>query len=505
MSDLTARRREEIGGGGFRRRVARGTIVNTVYLATINSLTIIQAILLANLLGASEYGLWGLLAISFGTLFALGAIGLQDKYIQQDHANQQHAFEISFTLQCILVGLFTVIALIAIPLFSLLYDEPDILLPGVLLALAMPLIALQTPIWVFYRRMEFGKQRLVEASRPVVTFFVAIPLAAAGVGFWSIVIGTLVGAVVTTALAVVMSPYRLRFRYERGVVREYVSFSWPLFVGSSSLVLMFQLPVTIAARSLGAAAIGAITLAAQIAQYTKRVDDIVTHAMYPAICAVKDQRDLLFESFSKSNRMAILWGFPAGIAIALFSPAAVPLVLGDDWEFAVSLMQLLGVSAAINLIGFNWTAFARALGDTRVLAVASVGSLLGVSAVAVPFLESEGVTIFGLAIIAGTLVNLAVRLTWLARLFPPPKIALHVARSFVPTVPAAGLILLGRVVTGYDEDSVLELLVEVAVYTAVVAAITWLAERQLLREAVGYLRQRARTSEAQTEPATRLA
>ena len=294
--DATARRRAEIGGGGLRNRVARGTIVNTVYLLGINCLTIVQGLLLAGLLGTRQYGLWGLLAISFGTLFALASIGLNDKYIQQDHPDQQAGFEIAFTLQSLLCGAFTLIALVAIPLFSVLYDQPRILVPGLLLALALPLIALQTPTWVFYRRMDFVRQRILEGCTPVVTFVVTVTLALAGVGFWSLVIGALAGSVAGAAMAMIYSPYKLRFRYERGAMREYATFSWPLFVGSVSAVLMFQVPVTLAARSIGAAAIGALALASQITQYTRRVDDIVTHALYPAICAVKDRRDLLFES-----------------------------------------------------------------------------------------------------------------------------------------------------------------------------------------------------------------
>src|SRR5437763_4388660 len=198
--DAAARRRAEIGGGGLRSRVARGTIVNTVYLLGINGLTIVQGLIVAGLLGASQYGLWGLLGISFGTLFALAAVGFDDKYIQQDHADQRAAFEVAFTLQSMLCGLFTVLALIAIPLFALLYEQPPILVPGLLLCLGMPLIALQTPIWVFYRRMNFFKQRLMEGSLPVVTFVVTVSLALAGVGFWSLVIGTLAGSIATTTL-----------------------------------------------------------------------------------------------------------------------------------------------------------------------------------------------------------------------------------------------------------------------------------------------------------------
>jgi O-antigen/teichoic acid export membrane protein len=486
--DVTARRRAEMGGGSLRSRVARGTLVNTVYLVSVNALTIVQGLLMAGLLGAAGYGLLGLLAISFGTLFALAGIGLNDKYIQQDHPDQQAAFEIAFTLQAMLVGLFTVVALIAIPLFSLLYDEPRILVPGLLLAATSPLIALQTPAWVFYRRMDFVKQRLVQGVNPIVTFAVSIPLAIAGVGFWSFVIGTLAGSVAASAVAVYYSPYELRFRYERGAIREYASFSWPLFVGSISLVLMFQVPITIASRSIGVAAVGAIAFCSQITQYTKRVDDIITHAMYPAICAVKDRRDLLYESFSKSNRIALLWGFPLGIGAALFAPAAVPRVLGHSWEFAIPLLQILAVCAAFNQIGFNWNAFARARGDTTVLAIGAVLAMVATIGVGVPLLYSDGLTGFGFAMLGGTVATMAVRLVYLAKLFPARAIGTHVLRSFLPTLPATVAILLERALFSAG-DSVERLVIELVAYVALVVVATWLAERPLLREALGYVRR----------------
>ena len=492
--DRMARRRVEIGGGGFRRRIAGGTIINTFFLVALNALGITQGLLLARLLGAGEYGLWGLLTISFGTLFALAAVGFDDKYIQQDHADQQAAFQIAFTLQCMLCGLFTVIALIAIPLFSVLYDEPKILVPGLLLAVAMPLIALQTPMWIFYRRMQFGKQRLLESLQPVTAFIVTVTLAIAGYGFWSLVIGVLAGSIVASAVAVRFSPYALRFRYERGAIREYATFSWPLFVGSLSGIFMFQIPITIATQTLGAAAVGAIAIASQIAGYTRRVDDIVTQALYPALCAAKDRRDLLFEAFTKSNRLAILWGLPVGVGAALFAPEAVPLLLGDSWEAAVPLLQVLGVSAAIDQIGFNWTALARARAETKILAVGAVLSLIAVTAVGVPALLAYGLPGFAWGLLAGTLTGLGVRVFYLSRLFPTGRIGAHVARSFIPAVPATTVVLAGRALGG-PESSPARFAVEAAVYFVLVVAATWLTERRLLREMVGYLRDRARRDE----------
>lgn len=486
-------RRAELGAGGLRDRVARGTIVNAVFLVGVNALTLLQGVLVARFLGASEYGLWGLLLIVFGTLLFIAAIGFDDKYVQQDHPDQQVAFEVAFTLQAILCGALTVIALIVVPLVSLAYGQPRILVPGILTACAIPLLALQTPTWVFYRRMDFARTRILQGITPIVTFVVAMPLAILGAGFWSLVIGGIVGTAAGSLAAVAVSPYKLRFRYERGAMREYANFSWPVLASSLSGVVSFQVPLILTARSIGAAAVGAITVAYQMVGYTRRVDDVVTNALYPAICAVKDRDDLLFESFSKSNRLAMLWGFPLGVGMALFARWAVQIGLGERWKLAVPLILVLGLSAALDQIAFNWSAFARARAETRILAVHGVLVSGATITVGVPLLLSDGLPGFALGIAAGTLTSLAVRTLYLTRIFPTMVIVNHVAGAVIPTALGAGVVLLGRTLGsgGGGTRSAAELFV----YVAIVAGATIATEGDLLRESIGYLRRSARRSD----------
>lgn len=493
---VTSSRLDEIGLGGLRRRAARGTLVNGAFMVGLNGLSLLKGVMVAGLLGAQAFGLWGLITVSFGTLFALAAVGLDDKYIQQDHPDQRVAFEIAFTLQAMLCGAFTVIGLVAIPIFSIVYDQPDILVPGLVLAGALPLIALQTPMWVFYRRMDFFKQRLLQSFDPVISFVVTIGLALAGLELWALVLGTMAGSLTAAFVAVRNSPYKLRFRYERGALVEYSSYSWPLLFGSATAVLIVQIPVIVASRSLGAAAVGAIVLASSVTQYTTRVDSIITQSLYPAICAVKDKTDLLFESFSKSNRLALLWGFPCGIALTLFAADGVHFVLGDSWELAIPLLQIFGLVAAFDQIGFNWTAFARARGETRPIAVASAATLVVVIAAGVPLLMAYGLPGFAAAMGAGSLATMVVRLGYLLRLFPGLKIVRHVSRAIFPTVPAAGAVLAERILVG-GAATPTRAVVEACGFTALVVIGSLAAERSLLREAVGYLgRAGARSSAA---------
>jgi O-antigen/teichoic acid export membrane protein len=484
------RRRAEMGGGSLRNRVARGTIVNSLYLVFINSLTIIQGLLAARLLGAAEYGLWGLLVIIFGTLAFLASAGFNDKYIQQDQQDQEAAFQIAFTLQAILWTSLAFIALLLVPLLALLYDEPRVVLPGMLTALAMPLIAFEAPTWVFYRRMDFWRVRILESIRPVAMFVVTISLAVAGAGFWSLFIGSIAGVVARAVATVFAAPYKLRFRYERGAVREYTSYSWPVFASSFTIVATFQIPVTIAVRLLGTAAVGAITISSQISGYTRRVDDVVTHALYPAICAVKDRRDLLFESFSKSNRLAVLWGFPLGVGASLFAAELVPVVLGDRWTLVVPLIQVLGASAAVDQLGFNWSAFARARGETRILAVQSGLVFVAVLGVGVPLLITQGLSGYAFGLAAGTVVALVVRFAYLTRLFPALRLVSHVVGAVVPTLLALAVVLVARA-TLPDGDGGARTAAEIGAYLLIVMVTTLATERALLKEAVGYLRRAA--------------
>ena len=41
------------------------------------------------------------------------------------------------------------------------------------------------------------------------------------------------------------------------------------------------------------------------------------------MCAVADRTELLFETFVKSNRLALMWAMPSGLGLALFAPDLV--------------------------------------------------------------------------------------------------------------------------------------------------------------------------------------
>jgi PST family polysaccharide transporter len=375
------------------------------------------------------------------------------------------------------------------PLFAALYGQPDIIVPGMVLALAIPALALQMPLWVQYRRMNFVRQRMLQLIDPVVTLVVTVALALAGLGVWALVIGALSGSYCAALVMIVTSPYSLRLRWDRDALREYTRFSWPLFVGAISTVLVIQVPTTVTSQVLGVTAVAGIALSTNILQFTQRVDSVVTQTLYPAICAVKDRKDLLFESFWKSNRLALLWAAPLGTAAALFAGDFVHYVIGEKWRFAVPLFAAYGLCGVLNQIGFNWTAFFRAIGETRPIAVESIVTVVATVGIAVPLLAADGLTAFGIGLLIATACGVTLRLWFLRRIFPGFPMVSHVLRGIGPTIPAAAAVLGLRALDSGGRSGGL-VLAECALFAAIAIAATYASERKLLRESVGYLRRR---------------
>ena len=474
--------------GGVRRIAARGTIVNAAFTVGLDTLNLLRGFIVAALLLPDDYGVWTILLIAIGTLGLLkeGVVG--DKFVQQDEDDQERAFKRAFTLEAILNGILFVIAAIALPFVAWAYDQPEVLLPGLVLLVVIPAATLQSPLWIFYRQMRFFEQRRLQAVDPVVAFVVTVALAAAGADYWSLVFGTIAGRFAGAAAVIQASPYRIGFVLDRGgPLREYVSFSLPLFANSAARIVGVQAILFAGEYELGLAGAGMIGLASSIRVYGDRVDAIVTQTLYPAICAVKDRTDVLFEAFVKSNRLGLMWGMPFGVGVALFAPDLIEFGYGEEWEPAVGLIQAFGLLAAFNHIAYNWTAFFRARAETRPIGVVGVLTMLGMLGIAVPLLLADGLDglAWGMAVV--TAIGLVGRVWYLSRLFPGFQILLHSARAIAPSVPAAGTILLLRAVTDMDR-SVSLALAELAVYLAVTVAATWAFERPLLREVFGYLR-----------------
>jgi O-antigen/teichoic acid export membrane protein len=479
--------------GGLRRRTARGTIINTVFRVGLAGLTLLRRIAVAAFLTPSELGIWGAVLITVMTLMFLKNSAISDKYIQQSEGDQEIAFQTAFTFEVLVTLAFLVVAAALLPVFALAYDSWTIVLPGLVLLLGVLGGAFQAPTWIFYRRMDFIRQRTLDAVDPIVGFVATIALAVAGLGYWSLVLGLVIGSWTGAAVALRACPYRIKPRIDRATALEYFNFSWPLFIAGFGAIVIAQGSVLAGSHAVGFAGVGAIALAVSVTAFGSGVDAIVTETLYPAICAVQDRIALLQEAFVKSNRIALMWGMPFGFGLALFAPDLVHYVIGDRWEPAILLLQVFGVIVAIDQLGFNWAAFLRARNETRPIAIVALTQALSFVVITVPLLFIDGLHGYAAGMLAMTVVTIVARSYFLAKLFSGFQMFWHAGRAVAPILPGVLLILALRLLESAGREPGVAL-AELGIYVAVTIGATVLFERALLREILSYLRPQGRVA-----------
>ena len=465
----------------LRTRTVRGALINAVFMGGSEALVLAQGLIVTVLLGPQAIGLYGIVTTTAVTVAALRRVGIDEAFVQQREQDQQAEFQRAFTLELVVGAAFSLVLLALAPVVAVAYGDDRLL--GLMAAVAyLPTaFALQAPGWIFFRRMDFVRVRTLQSLVPVVTFCVTVPLAATGVGVWSLVIGPAVGNTVAVIAALRVSPYRIGLRFDAAARARYFRFSWPVFVSAAALLVVGQGQVFAFTLHGGLAAAGYITLAATLTRYADRADQIIATTIYPAICVVRDRLDTLGEMFLSSNRVALMWVLPFCAGFILFSPDLVHYVLGSKWEPSVLLLQGLAGAAAIQQLGYNWFSFYRARGDSARQAVEATVMTAGFLGLAVPGLFAWGPWGF----IGGRLVTaamvLAVRRHYVQRLLGIELLTLG-ARGALPVAAAAVVVMAARRLTG--DHTLAQALIELVLFLAVTGVLTWATERRLVRELV---------------------
>jgi O-antigen/teichoic acid export membrane protein len=478
---------EEGQPGGLRVATARGGVVNAAFLAGAEALVAAQGLFATALLGPKSIGLYGIVTTTAMTIVALRRVGIDEAFVQETAADEEAEFQRALTVE-LAIGLVAALAIAVLaPVLAAAYDDDRLL--GLTLAVTyLPVaFALQAPQWVFFKRMQYVRLRTLQAIVPVGTVAVALPLLLAGVGVWALVIGPAFGNLAAVLAAWRASPYALRLRPDAAAARRYLRFSWPVFVTAAVALIVQQGQITLFGLHQGLVAAGWVTLAATLTRYADRADQILATTIYPAIVRVRERGEVLEELFAKANRLTLLWAFPFGAGLALFGQDLVHFVLGDQWQGAVVLIGGLAVAGALQQVGYNWFSFYRATGRSWPQAVEA--AVLGAAflALAVPGELLGGTWWFVAGRIAGVVAVLAVRRAYLRRLLPGVRLGQIAARAAVPVAVASAAVVALRLALWGGPRPLWQALLELAVWVAALAAVSWRLERTLLAELHGYV------------------
>ncbi len=198
------------------------------------------------------------------------------------------------------------------------------------------------PQAVLRRNLAFGRVAMCQLGGTVVGGAVAVAMAMAGAGVWSLVAQMVVAGGVTTAVAWAMSTWRPGGPVSAASIRELFHFSRHIFGGQLAGFASRYSDNFLIGVVLGPVALGIYAVAYRIVEIIKEaivwtLED-VTFALLSRLADDPQRRERAF--FGLTGLCAAV-ALPTFLFLAVSAPEMTRLVLGSRWAEAIPVMQML--------------------------------------------------------------------------------------------------------------------------------------------------------------------
>ncbi len=332
------------------------------------ALGLISMLVLARLLIPADFGLIAM-AMSFIALIELaGAFSFDVVLIQRPNPTRIHydtawTLNFGFALGCALV------MLALAPVAADFYNEPRLEIVMAVLAAGWAVQGVENiGIVNFRRNMEFSREFTFMFGKRLAGFVVTLILAYVLRNYWALVIGQLITRAAGVLLSYTLEPYRPRLSV--AARRELFSFSGWLLISNVMAFGLARLSHFVVGRSLGTEPLGLYAVASEIARLpSTEVSAPINRAVFPGLARLSHDLAHLRQVFLDVVGFTIAITLPASIGLALVAAPLIEVALGPRWQGAATILAVLAVSGAVELIAANNSIVYLALGDPRTLAV----------------------------------------------------------------------------------------------------------------------------------------
>jgi O-antigen/teichoic acid export membrane protein len=310
--------------------------------------TVLTTLALARLLAPADFGLFAMAVLGMELLSVFSGLWLASTLIVRPDLDERAEGTVLSLVTA--AGVSLAVLLIALsPALAAFFGEPR--LKGIVLLLAAVLLV--SGVNWFYetllqRELAFRRRFACLMARTLTFSAVALALAIAGAGIWSLVGAYLAGYLVSGAALLALAPYRVRPAFDRGEAvailrsgRGFLAQDLAVFLGQNADFLAVG-------RVLGSTQLGFYAMAfrqAELPNYA--IAEPVGKVTFPAFAQMHQSGDDIRPAFLNTLRLTALATVPAGV---ILSAAATPFAIalfGADWAPMAAPLAVLGVWATM--------------------------------------------------------------------------------------------------------------------------------------------------------------
>lgn len=202
------------------------------------------------------------------------------------------------------------------------------------------------------RLMLFRADFAVQAVMIVLRAGVSVAFALQGAGVWSLVAGSIAGAVVQTALYLVIGGYWPRLRFSAAFLRATWRTNGSYFGGGLLFYINSNLDLMLIGRALGASSLGIYQNARSLTQEINvRMAQPLQRVLFPAFAQVQNEAERFRDGIARSGRLLTFALAPVGFGMAAVAQELVPVLYGDRWLEMVPVLQVFALGSGLTIAG----------------------------------------------------------------------------------------------------------------------------------------------------------
>jgi lipopolysaccharide exporter len=407
-------------------KAIRGVPWTLLGYAGTRAITLLTTIALARLLVPADFGLVALATLTIDSLRYFTGLGVAPALVVSPDLDRR-ARSTGLALMGLLGAVSAVVVAALSPLAADLFDEPR--LQTVLMVLSATLLI--DGVGAFYQvvmqaELAFRNRFAAMMSHSLTYAVVALTLAAAGAGVWSLVVGQVAAYGVLGVVSFWLSRERVRPNIDRGHARELLARGRGFLIQGGLSFLQQNADYIAVGRILGTAPLGAYSMAFRLSEVPYRaLGDPIAQVTFPGFAQMRHRGEDLGNAFLGVVRLVALAACPLGAALAGVADPFTRAVLGDNWLAMIGPLSVLGIWGAIvavqTMSGWLLNAVGKALevglvyGGALALLIPSVivaAEYGGLTEVAWAILVSDLLVFVALAVLTQRQLQIRVSAQW---------------------------------------------------------------------------------------------
>lgn len=340
-------------------------IINATKWSTITEIVAklispITNMILARLLVPEAFGVVATITMIISFADMLTDSGFQKYLVQHEFKDENEmndsadvAFWTNFAISIVLWG---IISLFRTEL-AVLVGNPGL---GYVISIAcfqLPLTSFSSIQMALYRRdLDFKPLFFVRILAVCVPFVVTIPLALFGLGYWSIIIGSIVMQVISSIVLTVQSKWKPKLYYSKKLFLEMFSFSIWSLIEAIAIWLTTWVDSFIIGTALNQYYLGLYkTSTTLVNSLMALIGSAIIPILFSSLSRLQDDDYKFNYVFFKFQRIFSVLVFPLGVGIYLYRDLTTQILLGSQWNEASDVVGVWGLTSAILIVLGNFS------------------------------------------------------------------------------------------------------------------------------------------------------